>query len=92
MLVAWAALETAVLGGTGMANQQVLLTVSVPQAFLATILLLLLIDLEQGCAVCHNFAQKEEPIIVINWSCKQCGTIGAVFHLPTFTVPAPVLL
>lgn len=39
-----------------------------------------------------NFAQKKELIIVINWPCKQWGTMVTVFHLSTFAVPGPVFL
>lgn len=87
--MAWAGLGTAVLVGTGVDNQQVLLTVSVQQASLA-VPPLLLVDLEQGCAASYAFAQ--EMIIELNWSCKQWDMMGTVFCLPAFTILGPVLL
>jgi len=65
MLVARAALGTMALMGVGMINQQMLLAISVPRAFLAAPPLLR-INLEQCCAVCRDFAQKEEWMVVLN--------------------------
>lgn len=81
---------TMVLMGVGMTNQQMLVAISAPWAFLAACPLLR-INLEQRCAVCCDFAQKKELIIVLNWSCKQWGMV-IVFHLSTSAVPGPVFL
>lgn len=69
------------LEGVGMVNQQMLLTASVPWAFLPAPPLLW-INLEQRCAVCHDFAQKEELVIALNRSGKQQGTMAIVFYFP----------
>lgn len=73
------------LEGLGMVNQQMLLTASVPWAFLP-VPSLLWINLEQRCTVCHDFAQKEELVIALNRSCKQQGTTAIVFYFPTLVV------
>lgn len=84
-LVARAALGTMVLAGVVMTNLM-LLVISLQQAFLAAAPLLQ-INLEQHCAVCHEFCSKERADNCDKLTLQTVGNNGHCF--PSFHIRSP---